>query len=258
MAIKIISTKNYATNGVKVMVVGPAGIGKTKLCETAPSPLIISAEAGLLSLADVDLPAIEVHSVDDVMEVYEFVTDSDEAKQYATICLDSISEIAETLLNEYKKAFKDPRAAYGELNDKMAATLRAFRDIKGKHVYFSAKETIIVDDTTNITTVKGSMPGKTMLAALPYIFDEVFAMKLGALEDGTKYRYIQTGKDFRYVDCKDRSGKLSFIEKPDLTYIFDKIAGTQSEAQMKAESEAAEEALDEENESLNKQTEAAK
>ncbi len=229
MAIKIISTRDFGVNGVKVMVSGPAGIGKTKLCATAPAPLIISAEAGLLSLSDVDIPVIEVKTVDDVMDAYQFVTESKEAEQFETICLDSVSEIAEVLLSTYKKEFKDPRAAYGTLNDDMSALIRSFRDLKGKHVYFSAKETKIVDDSSGLVSYKGSMPGKTMLNSLPFFFDEVLSMGLGKLEDGTYYRYLQTFKDLQRVDNKDRSGKLGLIEKPDLAYIFNKISGKEDE-----------------------------
>ena len=225
MAIKIISTRDYSADGVKVLVSGDAGIGKTVLCASAPSPIIISAEAGLLSLAEVDIPVIEVTSVADVMAAYEFLTESEDAKQYKTLCLDSISEIGEVLLAEYKKLNKDPRAAYGQLNDDMASLIRSFRDIKGKHVYFSAKQARLVEDDSGLVYFKASMPGKTLLNSLPYFFDEVFVMNLGKLEDGTVYRYLQTGKTLRHGDCKDRSGKLDVVEKPDLTYIFNKIAG---------------------------------
>lgn len=225
MAIKIINTRDYSMNGVKVLVSSLAGMGKTVLSSTAPAPIIISAEAGLLSLAEVDVPAIEVSTVDDVMDTYQFLTESNEAKQFETLCLDSISEIAEVLLTQYKKDNKDPRAAYGQMNDDMSSLIRAFRDIKGKHVYFTAKEAKIVDDDIGITTFKASMPGKTMLNALPFFFDEVFTLRLGKLEDETVFRYLQTAKDLRYIDCKDRSGKMGPMEKPDLTYIFDKISG---------------------------------
>jgi len=71
------------------------------------------------------------------------------------------------------------------------------------------------------------MPGKSLLAGLPYFFDEVFVMNLGKLEDGSIYRYLQTGKTLAHEDCKDRSGRLEMVEKPDLTYIFGKIAQPQ-------------------------------
>jgi len=227
MAIKIKSTKDFKSHGVKGLVYGPAGIGKTRLCATAPDPLIISAEAGLLSLADVDIPVIDVKTVDDVNEVYDWIKLSKEADQYKTICLDSITEIAEVLLSTFKAEDKDARQAYGRLADEMTKTIRAFRDLDGKNVYFSAKQARVLNDV-GVTMYLPSMPGKQLLNALPFFFDEVFAYRIGNLEDGTEYRYLQTYADLRY-EGKDRSGKLNNIEKPDLAYIYNKISGSAPE-----------------------------
>lgn len=222
MAIKITSTVDYKASGVKCLVYGPAGIGKTVLCSTAPNPIIISAESGLLSLAEVDIPVIEINTVNDAAECYEWASMSDEAKKYDTFCLDSVTEIAEVLLSEYKKEEKDARQAYGRMNDDMTGLIRSFRDLKGKNVYFSAKQTRINEE--GVTTYAPSMPGKTLMNGLPFFFDEVFVMRIGQLEDRTTYRYIQTNSDFQY-DCKDRSGKLSLVEEPNLTKIFEKCTG---------------------------------
>ncbi len=224
MAIKITSTKNYNIDGVKCLIHSPPGIGKTVLCATAPSPIIISAEAGLLSLADKNIPVIEVKSMEEVDEAYTFLTEAEEAKHYQTICLDSITEIAEVMLIEYKKSCSDPRAAYGQLNDDMASLIRCFRDLKGKHVYFTAKQLRYTDESVGITRYLPGMPGKTLLNGLPFFFDEVFAMRIGQLEDGSTYRYLQTNPDINY-EAKDRSSALQTIERPDLTHIFDTISG---------------------------------
>ena len=58
MSIKLTSTAQAAVdNGIKVLVHGPAGSGKTTLCATTGEPtVIISAEAGLLSLRGHDIP----------------------------------------------------------------------------------------------------------------------------------------------------------------------------------------------------------
>lgn len=219
MAIKIISTRNYGTDGVKVLVYSPPGIGKTRLCATAPKPLIISAEGGLLSLREYEIPAIEITSVEELDDAFAFVTESDEAKNFETICLDSITDIAEVLLSEYKKQEKDPRQAYGRLNDDMAEIIRNFRDVKGKHVYFTAKQTKFTDEKSGLTTYMPGMPGKTLLNGLGFYFDEVFCLRIGQLEDGTLYKYLQTSADFQF-DAKDRSGSLPPKAKPDLTEVF--------------------------------------
>ena len=241
MAVKIISTRDYSTNGVKFLISGPAGIGKTVICGTGIDPIIISAEAGLLSLADVDIPAIEITKAEDTVDILEWARNSNEAKQFNTFCLDSISEIGEVVLSENKKLFKDPRQAYGETNDSVADLIRNFRDLKGKNVYFSAKQSRLEEN--DIVTYKASMPGKTLLAALPYFFDIVMVMRKGKLEDGTLYRYLQTSGDLQY-EAKDRSGCLSPVEKPDLEYLFNKIASKKEVKEDKKEDEESSEEIE--------------
>lgn len=230
--IKISSTLNYSTGGVKILIYGPAGIGKTPLCATAPRPFIISAEAGLLSLANLDVPVVEIETKEQLDEAYQFVTESEEAKNFATICLDSVTEIAEKLLITFKGEEKDARQAYGRANDDVAMLIRSFRDIKGKNVYFTAKQQRVPDEDLGITRYMPGMPGKTLLNGMPYFFDEVFAMKVGRLDDGTQYKYLQTYNDINYL-CKDRSCRLLPQEKTDLSYIFKKIAGADQVKEVK-------------------------
>ena len=139
MAINLRSTKGIHANGVKLLVYANAGAGKTSLIPTLPTPIVFSAEGGLLSIADADVSYVEVSSYDTLMEAYRWVTESDEAKHFESIALDSISEIAEVVLNHEKKIAKDPRQAYGAMQEQMSDIIRAFRDIPNKHVYFTAK-----------------------------------------------------------------------------------------------------------------------
>ena len=75
MAIQLKSTSGVATDGgVKVLVYGGAGSGKTTLIGTLPDPVIISAEAGLLSLSGLDIPYIEVTDMDSLKEAFSYIT----------------------------------------------------------------------------------------------------------------------------------------------------------------------------------------
>jgi hypothetical protein len=226
MAIKLTTTGQSASH-VKALCYGDAGVGKTVLCATAPNPIIISAESGLLSLSHLDIPVIQVDTLDDVTEAYQFITESEDAKQFETVCLDSITEIAEVMLSQYKKDDKDPRKSYGALADHMSQLVRSFRDLEGRHVYFSAKMQRIEDEYTGISTFRPMMPGKNLVNGLPFFFDEVMALRIGEEEDGTKYRYLQTEPDAQFT-AKDRSGNLDLIERPDLTHMFDKVLGRKS------------------------------
>lgn len=220
---KIHSTADTAFNGVKLLVYGAAGAGKTKLNVTLPKPIILSAEAGLLSLAKYDLPYIQINTLADLQEAYEWLTsDDEEAAAYESVSLDSISEIAETMLNAEKKINKDPRAAYGAMQEQIADLIRAFRDIPNKHVYMSAKLEKSQDEMGRILYAP-SMPGNRAGQALPYFFDEVLAMRVEKNTDGELVRYLQTSTDGLW-NAKDRSGMLEMWEEPDLGMIIEKIA----------------------------------
>jgi len=224
MAIKFTTTDAASvTHGVKVLIYSESGVGKTVLCSTAPRPLILSAEAGLLSLKKFKIPVIEIKTVDDLTEAHKFVTGSAYAKDFDTICIDSISEIAEVVLANAKPQVKDPRQAYGEMIEKMAMVIRAFRDLVGKHVYMSAKLEP-TKDGDGIIKCGPSMPGNKLGPQLPYFFDEVFALRIGKLQEGKLFRYLQTQPDLQYI-AKERSGELAMMEPPDLTAVFRKIQG---------------------------------
>ena len=63
---KLISTRNAGVDRLKVLVHGPAGAGKTYLASTTGnhrSTMVLSAEAGLLSLRGFEINAIEIDSV---------------------------------------------------------------------------------------------------------------------------------------------------------------------------------------------------
>ena len=223
MAIKLTSTKESAlVNGIKILTYGQAGAGKTSLCATTgEKTIIISAESGLLSLRGHDIAVLEVSSIADVHEAYAYVT-SDAGKDFRWVCLDSISEIAEVVLNYEKKNNKDPRAAYGALSEQMQDLLRAFRDLPGKNVFMSAKMASVKDDMTGAMLYGPSMPGAKLGQGIPYLFDEVFVLRAEKADDGVVYRTLQTGADFQYV-AKDRSGALDLYEAPDLEAIAAKI-----------------------------------
>ena len=189
MAINLRSTKGLHANGVKLLVYGNAGSGKTSLIPTLPNPVVFSAEGGLLSIADADVPFVEVSSYDTLMEAYKWVTGSDEAKHFESIALDSISEIAEVVLNHEKKIAKDPRQAYGAMQEQMSDIIRAFRDIPNKHVYFTAKCEKATDETGRILYAP-SMPGNKTGQQLPYFFDEVLALRVEKDQEGVAQRAL--------------------------------------------------------------------
>ena len=224
MAINVKSTKDVHTNGIKCVLYGASGTGKTVMGATAPNPIFISAEKGLLSLADKDIPYIEVKTLQSMNEAYQHCAKS----EYDTIVIDSLSEETQACLDEFKRKMIaesasgkiDARQAYGKIAESIGNLIRNFRDIDGKNVIFIAKEKRIDDEETGTYYFEAYMPGKVLPFDLPYLVDEVFALQI----DRKGNRFVQTQPDRKRI-CKDRSNKLDTQEVPDFIHIFNKIKG---------------------------------
>lgn len=222
MAINIRSTKDVHTNGIKLVLYGASGTGKTVMASEAPNPIIISAEKGLLSLADKDLPYIEVKTIKSMEEAYKYCKDC----EYDTIVVDSLSEVTQACLDEFTRKMIaesqsgkiDKRQAYGKIAEKIGNMIRNFRDLDGKNVIFIAKERRIEDDSGSVLAYEAYLPGKVLPFDLPYLVDEVFCLQMNRKGE----RFIQTAGDIKRI-CKDRSGTLDNPERPDFNLIFDKI-----------------------------------
>ncbi len=235
------SAKASATGGVKMLVYSESGFGKTMLAATAPRPVIISAESGLLSLSKrnierlhgvntpgitYDVPAMQVTTTAQLKECFDFFANpvNKAREHFSTIFMDSLTEIAEVVLANAKIVNKDPRQAYGDLIEKMMDTVKKFRDLQGFHFVATAKIELVKEENGG-SKFYPAMPGSKVGPGLPYYFDEVF--RLGIHKDpasGAKWRFLQTDPDMQYT-AKDRSGLLAEIEQPNINYIIHKILG---------------------------------
>jgi phage nucleotide-binding protein len=217
--------------GAKILMYGAAGVGKTTSLATAPGKtLIISMEAGLLSIKDaINVTAIEVKEAYEIEEIADMLENG--KLDYDTICLDSVTEMSELLLAQEKARSKDPRQAYGEVITVMTRTMRRFRDLK-MHVIFVAKEDKLRDESTGMFHYQPMMVGAKLPTQIPYFFDEVLCLRTFTEEneEGKKVtnRWLQTTLGDNYI-AKDRSGKLDSFEEPNLTYIINKLGFTKGE-----------------------------
>ena len=210
----------------KILVYGGSGVGKTTLIASLPGKiLILSAESGLLPLAsaDIDCDVVEVKTMDDLRAAYAELRAGTHG--YDWVVLDSVSEIAEVVLSAEKAKTKDPRQAYGALQDEMVKIMRSFRDLTCG-VYFSAKLNATKDESTGRVSYGIGMPGAKLGESIPYLFDEVFRMVVIDEDDGhggkVASRYLMTSTDGKSV-AKDRSGRLDVWEPADLGVIVGKI-----------------------------------
>jgi|TARA_R110000737_G_scaffold15579_4_gene32247 phage nucleotide-binding protein len=218
--INLKSTSTVKSGSIKMLAYGQAGSGKTSLIPTLPAPVILSAEGGLLSISDKEIPFLDISDMDALREAYKWLAESDEAKQFASVAIDSISEIAEVCLGKEKALAKDPRAAYGEMQTTMAEIIRSFRDLP-RHILMTAKLEKAQDEMGRML-YSPSMPGNKTGQSLPYYFDIVAALRVEKDAEGVTQRAMMLESDGMW-QAKDRSGKLSAWEAPNLGEIIKKI-----------------------------------
>jgi phage nucleotide-binding protein len=232
MAIIINSTKNASSHGVKILVYGQSGAGKSYLTSTLPGKtLILSAESGLLSLRSFDIDTATIKDMADLKDAFELVAGTD---KYNNVVLDSLTEIAENILDvESAKKTKSGEpvglAAYNELYKQVKRICKNFRDLEGKNVIFTALVEREKDELSGAVLLFPLLPGKKLQGEVPALFDEVFYLTTATdKETGEVTRWLQTQRDNK-VMAKDRSGSLEMFEAADLTAIFKKINATKGE-----------------------------
>ncbi len=236
MSIKLSTTRQEAvSNGVKMLVYGDAGIGKTSLAKTAPDHnkvIILSAESGLLSLADTDIAVFKVEEMQDLLDAYNWLTTTEQGLSYDWLILDSLSEMTEVVLAAEKlKAGRDKRAAYVPMQEIIESMIKNFRDLP-KNVCMTCKLESYQDDSKMVIK-RPKLVGQQLPVNIPYLFDEVFYMHSGTDADGQEYRALQTQPDRRTV-AKDRSGKLDLYEYPSLAHIAEKILNNTTQTNQEA------------------------
>jgi|TARA_R110000824_G_scaffold10814_1_gene47324 hypothetical protein len=232
MAIEFINPADAVKKtGLKLLIYGPAGSGKTVLCATAKEPtLIISAEGGLLSIKEApsSIKIAEVHSREEFEEVLNYLKTNGPP---AWVCVDSITEVSQQILNQELLKTKMPMKAYAELSNVAGGFIRELRDLPC-NVVMTAKSKKEKDDSKGVQQYTPKMPGQALGADIAHHFDVVGAMRIFK-EDDKLVHYIQCHHDEQY-EAKDRSGKLDIFEKPNLTALEKKIYGATTSTAKKA------------------------
>lgn len=211
--------------GVKAIVYGPPGKGKTPLVATAPSPVLFVSEPGTLTLRDLShVPAVECFTPQQFDDAMRWLTTSAEAKQFSTVWIDSISQCAE---NEVERCLKDPkgkdgRAAYGMLSQRMMAHINTLYYTREKNVVLLAKQTRL--DENGIPKRAPYFPGQDLNTKVPHLFDEILHLDDADVPQVGRVRALRTVGTID-LTARDRSGRLAEYEAPNMTQVFNKIIG---------------------------------
>lgn len=266
MAFPIISADQRLAerHGVKLVLLGKSGLGKTSQLKTLPesSTLFVDLEAGDLSVKDWPGDTVRPRTWTEFRDLVVFLAgpmptatadqafseahfrhvcenygDPAQLTKYEYYFVDSLTVLSRLCLAWCKtqpQAFSektgkpDNRGAYGLLGQEMIAALTHLQHVRDKHVIYVAILEEKVDDFNRRYTQLQLEGSKTALE-LPGVLDEVITLAVLKADDGTPYRAFVTRADNPYgFPSKDRSGRLDAIEEPDLGKLIRKCLGVTS------------------------------
>jgi hypothetical protein len=260
--LKIISADERMAQdkGVKALVVGPAGVGKTTLLRTTslPSTLFVDLEAGDLAVQDIKvdtlrprtweecrdlaaylggpnpaLPPTAVYSQAHYDSVCESMGSGDALDKYDTYFIDSITVAGRLCFKwceQQPESFndrgkKDVRGTYGLMGREMIGWLTHLQHTRGKNVIFVGILENLKDEF-NVTSWQLQIEGGKTGKELPGIVDQIMTLQFIDFGDGKPTRaFVTTQPNQWNYPAKDRSGKLDQIEEPHLGKLLAKIAG---------------------------------
>ena len=219
--------------GVKATIFGGPGSGKTPLMNTAPRPVLLVTEPGMLSMRGSTIPAWEAYTPALVVEFFEWFMKSREASNFDTLCIDSISNIAELILADELAKVKHGMKAYGNMSERVMKICNDLYYMPQKHIAMIAKQATV--ENGRQTILQGGeiiyepimqkrpfFPGKDLNVKVPHLFDNVMHLGEVVMPGQPKpVRALRT-KEIPEVFARDRLGNLAELEQPDLSLLFAK------------------------------------
>jgi hypothetical protein len=242
--------------GVKALIAGPIGVGKTSLLRTLDleSTLFFEVEAGDLAVQDL---AVDTTQIDDWPTArdlacriggpnrsypptacysqahYETIGGAlDNLDKYQTLFVDSITAISRLSFRwaeQQPEAFsdrsgkKDVRGAYGLHAREMINWLNQLQHVRGMNVIFIGILEKVVDDF-NVATWQLQMEGAKTGRELPGIVDQIITMQFVDFGDGMPVRtFVATSPNPWGYPAKDRAGRLEQLEEPHLGKLIAKL-----------------------------------
>ena len=264
---KIISADERLANkaGIKGIILGPAGIGKTSLLHTLDpdTTLFVNAEAGELSVQDWPGDMVRLRTWQDARNLAAVVGGANPAygddaiygpahyaasmdafgagafDKYETVFIDSITEVSRLCFSWSKgqpESFSDKtgkpdtRGTYGLLGREMIEWLKQFQHAPKRNVWLVGLLNEVKDDFGRMHFVMQIEGSKTALEA-PGITDQLISMVQMASDEGVTYRaFVSHAVNPWGYPAKDRSGRLDLIEEPHLGKLMAKISGPRKPA----------------------------
>lgn len=211
--------------GCKALVYGPPGSGKTPVLNTAPRPVLMACEPGLLSMRNSKVPTWEAYTGDRIDEFFRWLFTSNETKNFDTVGVDSTTQMAEIYLKEIENGSsksgnkKHGLQAYGDMARKVMTNLEGLYYLQNKHTYLIAKQEIHSDNGSLMK--RPYYPGNMLDKAVPHLYDAVLQLDIQNIPGAGQHKAFRCISSIDVI-ARNRTGTLNEFEPPDFGAIVNK------------------------------------
>ncbi len=211
----------FAQNfGCKALIFGPAGTGKTPILNTAPRPLLLATEPGLLSMKGSVIPTWEAYTPARIDEFFKWFFNSNETKNFDTLGIDSGSQVADVYLVDAQKNNKHGLKAYGEMAENTMEHLRTLYYTRYKHTYVVCKEEI--KDLDGQSMRRPYFPGQVLPIQVPHLYDFIIrCAKTNIPGVNGEVLAFQCVGNYNIL-ARNRTGNLNQYEEPHFGKLVEK------------------------------------
>ena len=214
--------KDFALQyGCKIIVYGGTGSGKTPIINTCPRPVLLAVEPGLLSMRGSNVQTYRATTSIEIDAFFKWFFNSAEVKNFDTLCVDSISFMADVYLQaalQGKSASGKKLhglAAYGEMATNVMDHLRPLYYTQQKHTYLTAKQN---DEGEK---KKPYFPGNVLNIEVPGLYDFILHLGIKNVPGMGQIKALQCTESYDFI-ARARTGNLAEFEPPDINYIIQK------------------------------------
>lgn len=220
--VKVIKAKDISTRPIRALIYGEPGAGKTTLLATAPTPiLVIDFEGGSdIRLAGKDnIDIVLVHSRQELLETLKWLKAQN---TYKTLAFDGFSIYTQQALREIcEERNKSTPTFYewGLLTSHMRDVILGLLKPTANTIFTALAKQKEIEENGNKTVYRYPDLPKAVRNQLRAITDLEGLLWV----DKEGKRWLGFSAPRGGAEVKDRSGKLSHQEEPNLSVIINKV-----------------------------------